>query len=179
MRSVESRGSALLAGLALLALSGCASVADAVKKPVEAVQQVMAAAPAPTPAASAATTAPAKAVPAPVAVSADAQRAFDAAKAALRAGRTADAERAFRDLATRYPELGGAHANLGLILRNAGKHDESVAAMEKAVKASPSQPVASNAATESRRISAATSAGMSAGTSSSVCSSGRYLAAKS
>ena len=144
MRSVESRGSALLAGLALLALSGCASVTEAVKKPVEAVQQAMAAAPAPTPAASAATAAPAKAVPAPVAVSADAQRAFDAAKAALRAGRTADAERAFRDLATRYPELGGAHANLGLILRNAGKHDESVAAMEKAVKASPSQPVFQN-----------------------------------
>lgn len=141
MRSVESRGSALLAGLALLALSGCASVTEAVKKPVEAVQQAIAAVP--TPAASAAA-APAQAAPAPVAVSADAQRAFDAAKAALRAGRTADAERAFRDLATRYPELGGAHANLGLILRNAGKHDESVAAMEKAVKASPSQPVFQN-----------------------------------
>jgi tetratricopeptide (TPR) repeat protein len=144
MRSVESRGSALLAALALLALSGCASVTEAVKKPVEAVQQAIAAVPAPTPAASAAAAAPVKAAPAPVAVSADAQRSFDAAKAALRAGRTADAERAFRDLATRHPELGGAHANLGLILRNAGKHDESVAAMEKAVKASPSQPVFQN-----------------------------------
>lgn len=142
MRSVESRGSAWLAALALLALSGCASVTEVVKKPVEAVQQAIAAVPAP--AASAPAAAPAKAAPAPVAVNADAQRAFDAAKAALRAGRTADAERGFRDLATRYPELGGAHANLGLILRNAGKHDESVAAMEKAVKASPGQPVFHN-----------------------------------
>jgi hypothetical protein len=83
-------------------------------------------------------------VPAQAPVGADTQRAFEAAKASLRAGRTADAERAFRDLSARHPELGGAHANLGLILRNAGKHDESVAAMEKAVKASPSQAVFHN-----------------------------------
>ncbi len=60
---------------------------------------------------------------------------------ALRAGRTADAERGFRELIARHPELGGAHANLGLMLRNAGKHDESIAALEQAVKVSPKQPV--------------------------------------
>jgi len=123
-------------------VAGCASVTDAVKKPLEAAKQ---AASAPAPAASApAATPPREATPAeaaPPPVAADAQRAFDAAKAALRAGRTADAERGFRELAARHPELGGAHANLGLILRNAGKLDESIAALEQAVKASPKQPV--------------------------------------
>jgi tetratricopeptide (TPR) repeat protein len=148
MRSVESRGGVLAALLAAASLAGCASVADAVKKPVEAVQQAISAAPAApaasTPSASAPARAVASAVPAQAPVGADTQRAFEAAKASLRAGRTADAERAFRDLSARHPELGGAHANLGLILRNAGKHDESVAAMEKAVKASPSQAVFHN-----------------------------------
>jgi tetratricopeptide (TPR) repeat protein len=132
MRSAD--GLRLFALMAAAVLAGCASVPEVIKKPVEAVQQAVSAAPAP-----AATAAPA--APAQAPVNADAQRAFDAARAALRAGRTADAERGFRDLVARYPELGGAHANLGLILRNAGKHEESVAALERATKASPNQPV--------------------------------------
>jgi tetratricopeptide (TPR) repeat protein len=131
MRSADSlRIAALLACAAVL--GGCAGVAEVVKKPVETVQQAVSVAPA-----AAAVTA----APAPAPVDAEAQRAFDAARNALRAGRTADAERGFRELAARHPELGGAHANLGLILRNAGKHEESVAALERATKASPSQPV--------------------------------------
>jgi tetratricopeptide (TPR) repeat protein len=132
MRSVERA-----LGFSMLALLGaCASAPAVVSKPVEAVQQAV----------STAATAVAAAVPvvteAPV--PAEAQHAFDAARAHLRAGRTAEAERGFRDVIARYPELGGAHANLGLILRNAGKHDESIAALEQAVKASPKQAVFHN-----------------------------------
>jgi len=127
MRSVER-----VMTLALLAtLGACASAPDVVKKPVEAVQQVV-------------TTAVAAVTPAEAPVNSQAQAAFDAARAHLRAGRTAEAERGFRDVIAKHPELGGAHANLGLILRNAGKHDESIAALEEAVKASPKQPVFHN-----------------------------------
>jgi tetratricopeptide (TPR) repeat protein len=138
MRSAEAvRRLALLALAA--ALAGCAGVPDVINKPAQAVQQAVSAAPAPVPTATTTTAAAPAAAPAPV--NAEAQRAFDTARAALRAGRTADAERGFRELANKHPELGGAHANLGLILRNAGKHDESVAALERATKASPNQPV--------------------------------------
>jgi Flp pilus assembly protein TadD len=103
---------------------------------VEAVQQAV----------SAAATAVATVVPAvtETPVAPEAQRAFDAAKVHLKAGRTADAERGFRDVAARWPELGGAHANLGLMLRSTGKHDESIAALEQAVKVSPKQPAFHN-----------------------------------
>ena len=88
----------------------------------------------------------AKAEPAPQAateapVNAATQRAFDEARRALRAGRAADAERAFKALTASNPELGGPHANLGLIYRQAGKSAEAVAELEKAVAASPRQPV--------------------------------------
>jgi tetratricopeptide (TPR) repeat protein len=78
-------------------------------------------------------------VEAPVPVAA--QRSFDEALRALRAGRTDDAERGFKALAQSNPELGGPHANLGLMHRNAGKLPESAAALERAVKASPDQPL--------------------------------------
>lgn len=124
MRSVER-----LMTLAVLAtLGACASAPEVVKKPVEAVQQVV-------------TTAAAAVTPAEAPVNPQAQAAFDAARAHLRAGRVAEAERGFRDVIARHPELGGAHANLGLILRNAGKDDDSIAALEQAVKVSPKQAV--------------------------------------
>jgi tetratricopeptide (TPR) repeat protein len=132
MRSVEHG----LIWSTLTLLGACASAPALVSKPVEVVQQAV----------STAATAVAAAVPvvteAPV--PAEAQRAFDAAKAQLKAGRTADAERGFRDVAARWPELGGAHANLGLMLRNAGKLDESIAALEQAVKVSAKQPAFHN-----------------------------------
>lgn len=70
-----------------------------------------------------------------------AQRAFDEARKALRAGRVEDAERGFRALAKEHPELGGPQANLGLIYRQSGKLAESAAALEKAVQLSPRQAV--------------------------------------
>jgi Flp pilus assembly protein TadD len=65
------------------------------------------------------------------------QRAFDAAREALAAGRTAEAERGFVALTRSHPELSGPHANLGLIHRQAGKTAEAVAELEKAVQVSP------------------------------------------
>jgi Flp pilus assembly protein TadD len=101
-----------------------------------------------TPAAAASATAAASAPQAAVArseaerpVSPAAQRAFDDARRALRAGRTDDAERGFRALAQSNPELGGAHANLGVIYRQAGKLPEAVTELETAVRVSPQQPV--------------------------------------
>ncbi|MFZ2648916.1 MAG: tetratricopeptide repeat protein [Burkholderiaceae bacterium] len=74
-------------------------------------------------------------------VSAAAQQAFDEARRALRAGRLAEAERGFKALSESHPELGGAHANLGLIFRQAGKGALAVVELEKAVAASPRQPI--------------------------------------
>lgn len=128
MRSVER----VMALVLLTTLGACASAPEGVKKPVEAVQQVVNTVVAAVPVV---TEAP---------VNPQAQAAFDAARAHLRAGRTAEAERGFRDVVAKHPELGGAHANLGLMLRNAGKHDESIAALEQAVKVSPKQPVFHN-----------------------------------
>ncbi|HEY2560117.1 MAG TPA: tetratricopeptide repeat protein [Caldimonas sp.] len=69
------------------------------------------------------------------------QRAFDDASRALRSGRVDEAERAYRALAQANPELGGPHANLGVIYRQAGKLKESLAELEQAVKLSPQQPI--------------------------------------
>ena len=68
----------------------------------------------------------------------------DAALAALRAGRTADAEQGFRALAQSDPDLAGPHANLGLIARNAGRLPEAVSELERATQLDPQQPVAWN-----------------------------------
>jgi Flp pilus assembly protein TadD len=69
------------------------------------------------------------------------QRAYDAARQALAAGRTEQAEAAFKALTLSHPDLGGPHANLGLIYRQAGKLDQAQAEFELAVKANPRQPV--------------------------------------
>jgi len=76
-----------------------------------------------------------------VAVPPAAQRAFDDARRAMRAGRMEEAERGFKSVVQFHPELGGPHANLGVIYRQAGKLPEAVAELELAVKASPRQPV--------------------------------------
>jgi Flp pilus assembly protein TadD len=93
--------------------------------------------PAPAPAIAAAPTRPDAEMSVPPA----AMRAFDEALRALRAGRADDAERSLQALVQAHPELGGPHANLGLIHRQAGKLPEAIAALEKAVRASPQQPV--------------------------------------
>ena len=164
MQSADALMARVTPLLAALVLAGCASIAepmqymrDSVAKVGEALTPAPAAsAPEPArpaaaatlPAASAAAVAPALVVAAPVIVEApvdaQAQAAFDQARRALRAGRIDEAERGFRALADKHPELGGAHANLGLIYRQQGKLVEAVAAMEKAVNASPNQPVFRN-----------------------------------
>jgi Flp pilus assembly protein TadD len=139
MRSADR----LLALLCVIALSGCASgglremvgmAPTAVTNPADAKAEAAAKANAAKP-----VEAPKPVVEAPVAP--NVQRAYDDARRLLAAGRTADAERAFKTLAQAHPELGGPQANLGLIHRQAGRADEAVAALQKAVEASPKQPV--------------------------------------
>jgi Flp pilus assembly protein TadD len=79
--------------------------------------------------------------PAEAAVSPEVQRAFDDARRALKAGRAVEAERGFLALTRSNPELGGPHANLGVIYRQAGKLAEAVAELDKAVRLSPQQPI--------------------------------------
>ena len=118
------------------AITGCASLAQPLKTAQQAVAPVANALVAAPAAALAAATAPAAGP-----VSPQAQRAFDDATRALRAGRTDEAERGFRALVQSNPELGGPHANLGIIHRQAGRLPDAVAALEAAVRLSPKQPV--------------------------------------
>ena len=128
---MRSAGRALLVCAALTSLAGCATVAT----PVDALQRAAAAITSPTdPAAAAVATAAAT----PVAAATQAR--FDLALQAQRAGRNDEAERQWRALAQAHPELGGVHANLGLIQRQAGRPAEAVASLERAVQASPAQP---------------------------------------
>jgi tetratricopeptide (TPR) repeat protein len=98
-----------------------------------------AAKPAAAPTSAAAKPAAAPPTPAPGAtpVNPAVQRAFDSARQALAAGRTADAERGFAALTKSNPELAGPHANLGLIHRQAGRNAEAIAALERAVQLAP------------------------------------------
>jgi len=144
MRSVE-----LLRRVGLLTaactLAGCASLAEPLKAIQDNVVTPVAKALTPAPAASAASApvvaAPVKVVEPDVPVNPQAQRAFDDSVRALRAGRTDDAERGFVALTKSNPELGGPHANLGVIYRQAGKLPEAVAEFEKATHASPRQAI--------------------------------------
>jgi len=138
MRSADR----LLIVTALAMLAGCTTIADTALSLKAAVtpSASAASAAAPAPAAAPAMAPPPPKVEAPP-VNPNAQRAFDEAKRALAAGRVDEAERGFAALAQSNPELGGPHANLGLIYRNAGKNAEAVAALERAVQASPGQAV--------------------------------------
>lgn len=143
MRSADTlKGAALLLTLCL-ALSGCSSVAQGLPASVQAAAKSVvdavtpAAASASAPAAAAPEARPEPEVP----VSPAAQRTFDDALRALRAGRADEAERAFVALTKSNPELGGPFANLGVIYRQGGKLPESAKALEEAVRVSPRQPV--------------------------------------
>jgi Flp pilus assembly protein TadD len=143
MRSADTlSGAALLLALCL-AVSGCSSVAQRLPASVQAAAKSVVEAVTP---AAASASAPAAAVPqAPtepeVPVSPMAQRTFDDALRALRAGRTDEAERGFMSLTQSHPQLGGPFANLGVIYRQAGKLPESAKALEEAVRVSPRQAV--------------------------------------
>jgi Flp pilus assembly protein TadD len=128
----------LVGAASLIFAAGCSTVSE----PFNAMRDAV------TPGSSGATVAAGQAPaarPAPpvyeAPVSPLAQRAFDDASRALRSGRTEEAERAYRALANANPELGGPHANLGLIYRQAGKLPEAVNEFETAVRLSPRQPV--------------------------------------
>jgi len=74
-------------------------------------------------------------------VPASVQRAYDAGLDALNAGRRDEAERAFRALSKSEPDLGGPHANLGIIYRQSGKLPDSVSELEQAIHLNPGQAV--------------------------------------
>lgn len=150
MRYVDrSRFVPFTALLAALCLTGCASLFEPrAEEPPAPPAQPSTVTPAPAmPQAKAAVAAAAPAsTPKPppepeVAVPPAAQRAFDDARRAMRAGRMDDAERGFKSLIQFHPELGGPHANLGVIYRQANKLAESASALEQATRASPKQPV--------------------------------------
>ena len=150
MRSADAWLGHVAAVAVLAGLGACSTVSEGVKQVKEAV---LPSSPSSATASASTSSAPAArgaSAPAPVRVaaaqsdvpvSAAAQRAFEAATASLRAGRTADAERGFRALTLSDPDLGGPHANLGAMMRQQGKLDESAAELERAVKLNPRQPV--------------------------------------
>jgi len=119
--------------------AGCASVTEHVTQPLQAAAATLTSATPAAPAASAPVAEPARVELPPV--NATVQRAFDEARRSLRAGRTEQAERGFRALAKSNPELGGPHANLGLIRGQAGQWKEAVAELEEATRVSPQQPL--------------------------------------
>lgn len=135
MRSAERlvRIAGLVAASAMLA--ACAAFGDKAVSPAPAAPADAKATPAAAAAKEAAATAVAKPEPPPV--NPTVQRAFDSARQALAAGRSAEAERGFVALAKSNPELSGPYANLGLIHRQAGKTTEAVNALEQAVQLSP------------------------------------------
>jgi Flp pilus assembly protein TadD len=114
---------------AVCATAGCAGVAP--PKPAQAPPAVQA----PSPAAAA------RAKETPSGISAAVQRDYDGALDALNAGHTEEAARAFLALTRSNAELGGPHANLGIIYRQAGKQAEAVTELEQAVRLNPQQPV--------------------------------------
>ena len=127
---------------ALIGAGGCSTVSGGYDAMRDAVTPSTRASPS-TPATGSAPAAPARAAP-PVydtAVSPATQRAFDDASRALRSGRVDEAERAYKSLAQANPDLGGPHANLGVIYRQNGKLVESASELEQAVKLNPRQPI--------------------------------------
>ena len=142
MRFAEFTSRGVIVAVIAVAASGCATVTELKDKVVASAAAVTVPTP-PTSAASAASTPvrPAVAVVNDTPLSPSVQKAFDDAGRALRAGRAADAERGYRALVQSNPELGGPHANLGVMYRHAGKLPESAAELEQAVKGNPKQPV--------------------------------------
>ncbi|HEU0201551.1 MAG TPA: tetratricopeptide repeat protein [Burkholderiaceae bacterium] len=118
------------AAVLIAGLTGCGSTPP--KPEPQAAKAAAAAAPAPAPEVKA---------PAEPPLSIEVQQAFQAARSALIAGRTADAERRFLALAKSNPELSGPHANLAVIYRQAGKLPEAAAALERAIAANPQHAV--------------------------------------
>jgi Flp pilus assembly protein TadD len=136
MRFADHARLVLLIAGGLLA-AGCATVRDTDQHAAPAVSS---APPKPQSSASSAPTPPASAAPkkdeAPP-IDPTVMRGFEAARRALAAGRTAEAERGFSALIKSNPGLSGPHANLALIHRQAGRNAEAIAELERAVQLSP------------------------------------------
>lgn len=152
MRSADTlRLPAFLVALSCVALTGCSSTVKSLPASLQAAANSVVNAVTPSPAgepASAPMSKPAAtngvALPSAKPVFAtpvdpNAQRAFEAALRAQRAGRIDEAERGFVALTKSNPELGGPFANLGVIYRQAGKLPESAKSLEEAVRVSPRQ----------------------------------------
>jgi Flp pilus assembly protein TadD len=120
-----------LLGALCAAVFGCAGPAG--PRPPQAPQQ-----------AAPATAAQARSKETPSGISPAVQRDFDNALDALNAGHSEEAARGFQALTQTHAELGGPHANLGIIYRQAGKPAEAVAELEQAVQLNPQQPVYQN-----------------------------------
>src|SRR5437879_6202146 len=104
-------------------LAGCAGVAP--PRPAQAPQP---AAPPPAPSSPGAA---ARAKETPSDISPAVQREYEGALDALSAGHTEEAARVFRALTLTNSDLGGPHANLGMIYRQAGKQAEAVSRSEE------------------------------------------------
>jgi Flp pilus assembly protein TadD len=145
MRSADSALRLTFVAFVMVALAACSSAPSRkapASTPAAAAEKPVAAAGAPAPKEAAAAPASKEAAtavarPEPAPIDPAAQRAFDGARQALAAGRTAEAERAFSALTKSHPDLSGPFANLGLIHRQAAKYPEAIAALEKAVSLSP------------------------------------------
>jgi tetratricopeptide (TPR) repeat protein len=136
MRFADPLWRCCLLGALCAAVSGCASVGG----PQAPVQP--AAAPASTSVSGAKPPAgPAARTETPSGVSAAEQRTFDTALDALSAGHLEEAQRGFLALTQSHADLGGPHANLGIIYRQAGKLPQAAAELEQAVHLNPQQPV--------------------------------------
>jgi len=144
---LRSRG--LLAALCA-AVSGCASVSAPTPTPQPAASvQSPNQPPVQSPAPSSLQSSPgqptagavARAQETPSGISPSVQRKFDAALDAMNAGHPEEAARAFEALTQSNADLGGPHANLGIIYRQEGKQAEAVAELEQAVRLNPQQPV--------------------------------------
>ena len=138
------------------AMSGCAEFDPMNPPPVPAkpsVAQPSAQAQSPAPAQASAQAQPspasaqsagpaaAKAKETPTGISLAVQRDFDQALDAMNAGHAEEAAQVFLALTRSNADLGGPHANLGMIYRQEGKASEAVAELEQAVRLNPQQPV--------------------------------------
>lgn len=119
-------------------ISGCAGVAPPKppSAPAPSAQAQPSPASSPSPGAAAA-----RAQETPSGISPEAQRLFDYALDAMNAGHTDEAAKVLRALTRSNADLGGPHANLGIIYRQTGKPAEAVAELEQAVRLNPQQPV--------------------------------------
>jgi Flp pilus assembly protein TadD len=147
MRFADLLRRCVLPGALCVAMGGCAGpkpaaapqpAAPTAPRPAAAAGQSNAASPA---SAQSAAAAAARAKETPSGISPDVQRTFEYGVDAMNAGNADEAAKVFRALARTNADLGGPHANLGIIYRQEGKGAEAVAELEQAVRLNPQQPV--------------------------------------